>query len=72
MKSAAEHSELPVQQNAEYESRSPSEDVNSNLDDFEELLAAAERVSKAAARAGCEAQGVPSPETILEPHIAAR
>jgi len=71
MKSAAEHSELPVQQNAEYESRSLSEDVNPNLEDFEELLAAAERVSKAA-RAGCEVQEVPSPETILEPHNAAR
>jgi hypothetical protein len=60
MKSAGGCSELPVQQNAEYESRSLSDDVNSNLDDFEELLAAAERVSKAAA--GATAAG--SPERI--------
>ena len=62
MKSVAEHSELPVQQNAEYESRSLSDDVNLNLDDFEALLAAAERVSKAAAgatAAGSERIGLP-------------
>jgi hypothetical protein len=51
MKSVSDHSESPFQQHAEYEPRTQTVDTSSNLDDFEELLAAAERSSKAAAGA---------------------
>lgn len=61
MRSASEHSELLFQQDAVYEPRPQTGDENSNLDQFEELLAAAERSSKAAAgatAAGSEGIGV--------------
>jgi hypothetical protein len=72
MKSAGECPELPFEQDAVYEPRAQAGDGSSNLDHFEALLAAAERASKAAARADCAAQGVPSLETILERDNAAR
>jgi hypothetical protein len=62
MKIAGEHSELLSQQAAAYEPRTQTVDASSNLDDFEVLLAAAERASKAtasAAAAGAEGIRVP-------------
>lgn len=51
MRSASNHSELPSEQRAGYEPRTQTGDEGSNLDQFEELLSAAERASKAAAAA---------------------
>jgi hypothetical protein len=62
MRSASNHSELLSQQAAEHEPRAQTVDGGWSLDDFEELLAAAERSSKAVAgatAAGSERMGLP-------------
>ena len=62
MRSASNHSELPFEHDAEYEPRTQTVDTSSNLDDFEELLAAAERATKSPTRAtaaGSERIGLP-------------
>lgn len=57
MRSVGDHSELPLDHDAVYEPRTQTGDEGSNLDQFEELLAAAERASKPAA--GATAAGPP-------------
>jgi hypothetical protein len=61
MKRAADHSELLSEQDPVYERPTQVGDGSSNLDDFEDLLAAAERATKSpagATAAGSEWIGV--------------
>jgi hypothetical protein len=57
MRSATNHSELPVEQDPVYETRTQTGDWSSNLDHFEALLEEAERISKSASSPDRKANG---------------